>query len=317
MIMKKPFIIFIILLLTGIGLHAQVGINSDGSQPDPSAGLDVKFTNRGILPPRMTNAALGAIANPANGLMVYCTDCGTAGTGAMMMFTNGNWMALGVTCIPQPVSVSVSPSADPVCAGVQVTFTATPVNGGPAPVYLWKINRVVAGTNNPVYSYYPADGDTVTCQVTSSAPCATGNPATTRVYMHVIVNPEVAVYLTASSNLACASAEVTFTATPVNGGVSPAWQWKVNGINAGPNNPVYTYPPVNNDVVTCVLTSSAACASGNPATSNPVTMSMFTTPATPAAGTQIPGQTQVAWNWNSVGGATGYNGCRSPGNLSR
>ena len=32
-------------LVCSIFLHAQVGINTDGSSPHPSAGLDVKFTN--------------------------------------------------------------------------------------------------------------------------------------------------------------------------------------------------------------------------------------------------------------------------------
>ncbi len=97
--MGKSSIIFIALLLIGNQLHSQVSINTDGSQPDPSAGVEVKFNNRGILPPRMTNAEMSTIANPANGLMVYCTDCGATGTGAMMMFKGGSWIAMNVNCI--------------------------------------------------------------------------------------------------------------------------------------------------------------------------------------------------------------------------
>jgi len=51
---------------------AQVRI---GSSPIPSsAQLDVQSTTKGFLPPRMTNAQRLAIASPAVGLMVYCTD---------------------------------------------------------------------------------------------------------------------------------------------------------------------------------------------------------------------------------------------------
>jgi hypothetical protein len=41
---------------------------------DNSAILQVNATNRGFLPPRMTNAQRTAIASPAVGLIVYCTD---------------------------------------------------------------------------------------------------------------------------------------------------------------------------------------------------------------------------------------------------
>jgi len=44
----------IIVLLTTYSLEAQVSISSDGSDPDPSAMLDVKSTDLGMLIPRMT-----------------------------------------------------------------------------------------------------------------------------------------------------------------------------------------------------------------------------------------------------------------------
>ena len=52
-------------------LLAQVGINTDSSNPDPSAGLDVNFNNKGFLPPRMSTTQISAIITPAEGLMVY------------------------------------------------------------------------------------------------------------------------------------------------------------------------------------------------------------------------------------------------------
>lgn len=44
--------------------------------PDPSAALDVSSTSRGFLPPRMTQTQRNAIVSPAQGLMIFCTDCG-------------------------------------------------------------------------------------------------------------------------------------------------------------------------------------------------------------------------------------------------
>ena len=292
-----------LLLLIAVGLfsvtaYAQVAVNADNSQPDPSAGLDVKFTNRGILPPRMTNAALGAIANPANGLMVYCIDCGPSGTGAMMMFTNGNWMAFDVSCIPRPVGVSVSPSENPACIGDQVTYTATPLNGGSAPIYQWKVNRVSMGTNSPVFSYYPSNEDTVACQLTSNVQCATGNPATSRVYMHL--KPFVIVYMSVS-DMGCATTLITFTAIAVNAGTNPVYQWRVNGINVGSDSTSYSYIPVNNDVVSCEVTSTIACAA-----TNSYTVTVVPIPMAPAEGTHVPSANQVVWNWSPVPDAAGY-----------
>ncbi|SDL46441.1 hypothetical protein [Siphonobacter aquaeclarae] len=52
--------------------EAQVGIGTP--TPDASAQLDVKSTTKGALVPRQTTAQRTAIANPADGLLVYDTD---------------------------------------------------------------------------------------------------------------------------------------------------------------------------------------------------------------------------------------------------
>ena len=183
-----------------------------------------------------------------------------------------------ITMVVNPilaVSVSISASSNPFCQGSTVTFTATPTNGGATPSYQWKVNSINVGTNNPVYSYIPANGDNVSCVLNSSVPCPTGNPATSNTLTMVETNNvAVSISIISSVNPVCEGISVTFTATPVNGGSTPIYQWKVNGINTGTNNPIYSYVPVNGDLVTCVLTSNAACVSGNPATSNTVTMTV-------------------------------------------
>ena len=60
-----------ILVFLGLHLSAQVGINTDGSQPDNSAMLDVKSTDKGFLPPRMTTSQMNSIVTPSDGLIVY------------------------------------------------------------------------------------------------------------------------------------------------------------------------------------------------------------------------------------------------------
>ncbi|MCX6303625.1 MAG: hypothetical protein NT040_01530 [Bacteroidetes bacterium] len=91
------------------------------------------------------------------------------------------------------------------------------------------------------------------------------------------VNPllPVSVSIAASAITVCAGTSVTFTATPVNGGTIPAYQWKVNGTSVtGATNSTYAFVPVNGNTITCLLTSNATCTTGNPATSNTVTMTV-------------------------------------------
>jgi hypothetical protein len=275
-----------------------------------------------------------------------------------------------ISCTAVPVSVSIAASANPVCAGTGVTFTATPANGGTTPSFQWKVNGSNAGTNNAAFTYTPVTGDQVSCVLTSSALCITGNPATSgTISMTVnpvltltnsITTPEttvcagtpvtvtcnhnypvsscdwyvngsivshnmeltyvpvnnddimcvcnitpggcwsaptatsnsltmtvnsllpVSISIAASANPVDQGTQVTFTATPVNEGTSPAYQWIVNANNAdNAINAAYTYTPVSGDQVLCVLTSNALCTSGNPANSNTISMVVNTPP--PAA----------------------------------
>lgn len=78
----------------------------------------------------------------------------------------------------------------------------------------------------------------------------------------------VSVNISVSSNPICEGSSAAFTATPVNGGTSPVYQWKLNGTNVGTNMPSYSYIPVNGDILNCELTSSQGCTTGNPAISN-------------------------------------------------
>ncbi len=90
-----------------------------------------------------------------------------------------------------PVSISIAPSANPVCGGIPVTFTAIPINGGGSPGFQWQVNGANAGTNHN-YTYLPVDGDVLSCILTSNEDCVTGNPATSNsIIMSIGEQPDV------------------------------------------------------------------------------------------------------------------------------
>ncbi len=87
--MKKLTLLLAVVLITAMSTMAQVAINTDDTDAHTSTILDVKSTTMGFLPPRMTQAEMDAIANPATGLMVYCTDCAP---GSVRVFDGFNWV---------------------------------------------------------------------------------------------------------------------------------------------------------------------------------------------------------------------------------
>ncbi|WP_264510947.1 T9SS sorting signal type C domain-containing protein [Flavobacterium sp. N1719] len=176
-------------------------------------------------------------------------------------------------------SVNIAASQTTICEGTNVTFTATPTNGGTTPSYQWKVNGNNVGTDSATYaSTSLVNGDVVTVVMISNAtPCVNGTPATSNsISMTVIPSLPASVSIAASTTTICEGTSVTFTATPTNGGTTPSYQWKVNGNNVGTDNALYTTTALQNgDVVTVVMTSNASpCLTGSPATSNSVTMTV-------------------------------------------
>ena len=74
---KKASLIYLLLLTLTTIAQAQIGIGT--ATPASSAKLDVTSTNKGFLPPRMTNIQRDAIVSPVPGLQIWCTNCGLYG----------------------------------------------------------------------------------------------------------------------------------------------------------------------------------------------------------------------------------------------
>src|SRR6202007_117387 len=127
-------------------------------------------------------------------------------------------------------AVTIAASATSICAGGSVTFTASPVNGGAAPVYQWQINGVdVTGQTAATFTSTTLNNnDVVTVIMTSNDPCATPATATSNAVTITTSSVTPAVTIAASATSICTGGSVTFTATPVNGGATPVYQWQVN-----------------------------------------------------------------------------------------
>jgi hypothetical protein len=107
----KRFFLLIPGMISGLAFScAQVGINTDGSSPAPSAILDVKSSDRGFLPPRLSNEQITLISSPAEGLIVYSTT-----EKNLFVFNGTNWKTMdgiikcGLPVIIHHVAGSLAP----------------------------------------------------------------------------------------------------------------------------------------------------------------------------------------------------------------
>lgn len=129
--MKKRLLLSSLLfLILGYGNHVfsqNIGINATGAAPNASAGLDVDFTNKGLLVPRValtaTNAA-GPIAAPTTSLLVYNTA--TAGAAPNNVYPGYYYWngAAWVRQVDQNIRLWVYPPTN-INANTRYTLTAT------------------------------------------------------------------------------------------------------------------------------------------------------------------------------------------------
>ena len=205
--MKQLFFLLVLMIMATSMANAQVGINADNSAPDPSAGLDVKFTDKGMLPPRMTVDQRDAIASPAEGLMVYCTNCGV--NGSLSLFTNGAWRTYTFCNTPSPLagSNSVSPG--------QIIWNWTAVAG--ASGYKW---NTTPGFNSAT------DMGTATTKTETGISC--GTTYTRYVWVYSVCG--ISAPVTLSQTVHASVPTPPTAATNIGTQTSIVWKWHpVNG----------------------------------------------------------------------------------------
>ncbi|MEI6434826.1 MAG: hypothetical protein WCP32_08280 [Bacteroidota bacterium] len=303
--MKNLSNFFIVLgfLLTfhSFFLVAQVGINSNSSAPDNSAMLDVNSTSKGFLPPRMTFEQRNAISNPAEGLIVWCTNCNSDGTAGLCVYQAGKWRNISLGCTT-PVS-SVTGIHNPGVTQVIWNWNTVPIALG----YKWNTTNTYASAT---------DMGSATAKTETGLTCQTNY--TRYVWAYNDCGPSPALTLTQATLQ-------NPMASPPGQGIHAAstnqviWNW-----NTVPGATGYKWSATNNYVtainlgnVTTKTETGLNCNTGYTryvwaydACGNSIatTLTKTTTinPASPVTGTHVPGTILITWNWNTVGDAIGY-----------
>lgn len=190
-----------------------------------------------------------------------------------------NIMVISVGNLGQ-ASVTINASATTICRGQMVTFTATPINGGTTPLYEWRVNgnSVQSGNSNTFTSNTLQQGDIVYVVMTSNDPCVSNQTAVSNQLVISVGTSQASVSLSASATSVCVGQQVTVTATPVNGGSAPNYQWFVNGLPvfSGPQH-TYTVPASAPGTysVYVIMTSNDSCVVVQTATSNTLNINVI------------------------------------------
>jgi hypothetical protein len=205
------------------------------------------------------------------------------------LYAGGYFLASGPNAAPclayfslSGPEISISASSNNVCAGTPITFTTSILNGGNSPQYQWRRNgSIIPGATNSTYATsLLSDGDQIDCILTSSD---AGNPTVTSsaITMNISSGVTPTISISTPNPVVTAGDQITFSASITHGGISPTYQWKVNGNPAGINASTFiTSTLANGSVVSCELTSNLSCVSTANAVSNNITMTVLSCEAT-------------------------------------
>jgi PKD repeat protein len=203
-------------------------------------------------------------------------------------------------------------SVSTICNGQTVTYTNTTTN---SPTTLsWNFGAgaspaTATGVGPHTVTYTGAGNKTV--QLTATNASGSDDEIKTN---FITVNASVTPTVSAATpnTTICAGASALFTATPTNGGTTPAYQWTKNGTNiSGATSATYSTTVIaNNDQFRVVMTSSETCKSAATTTSAPVTMTVTpsVTPTVSAATTN----TTICTGASALFTATPTNGGTTP-----
>ncbi len=229
-----------------------------------------------------TNSATYADATLSNTDVVQCTITSNA-TCPNPLTEISNTIVVDELPIVVPSVAISSDLGNSICAGTSVTFTAVPTNAGVTPSYVWQVNSIPLSETNDTYTTSSlVDGDVVECVFTNNDACAVPASVTSNSIAMTVISlesPSVNITSDAGTPL-CEGTNVTFVANASNVGLSPSYQWEVDGISVGTDSDTYSDATLVNDaIVTCTITSNAPCPTTPTASSNAITMAFDATEA--------------------------------------
>lgn len=206
-------------------------------------------------------------------------------------------------------SISISTPQTAVCEGAPVTFTA--ITDGSPTKYQWKVNGYIVSSNPVLTVTSLKNGDIIYLDASFVNSCGAVKVVTSNAITMTVNSVSPSVSVTSSTTNICSGDNATFTANPVNGGASPHFQWKNNGLPVGDDKINYTTDSLKNgDVISVTLISNAACAVSDPVSSNELTITVnpLVKPAI-----SIQGNTTILLDSSTTISSTIANGGSSPG----
>lgn len=178
----------------------------------------------------------------------------------------GCFTTASFTVNPSPTAFSVTGGGSFCASGSGVSIG---LNGSTTGVNysLWNGASIVAttaGTGAPISFGTFTTAVTYTATAThATTTCAANMLGSATITISTPVVP--AVSIVAPTTTICAGAAATFTASPTNEGITPFYQWYVNGAPTG-TGVAYTYSPASGDVVSVTLYPGGICAVPDSAT---------------------------------------------------
>jgi len=193
---------------------------------------------------------------------------------------------------------SITQNGGCVSTGNPISSTVVNLNPPPAPTVTNVITYCIGATAVPLSAtgssllwYTTGTGGTGSATAPTPSTISTGTTSyyvsqtvlgceSPRARIDVVVSPVIiaSVSILSDNNNVCAGTTVTYTASPINGGTIPTFQWYKGVTPVGTNAATYSYTPANGDMISVVMTSNASpCLAGSPATSNTVTMTVNST----------------------------------------
>lgn len=178
------------------------------------------------------------------------------------------------------VAIQVSSGNNPSCAGNPITFVANGSFGGAQPSYQWMLNGNPVGVDSMYYQGNTfINGDSIVCIYTSNAACmASAVDTSNQLFLTVlpILSPAVTIQVTPSDTVLLGDT-LFFAANSTNGGSGVSYQWLVNGLPVGTDSSAFeSNSLMDGDIVSCQLTSNAACVDTTTVWSNTIPISVYT-----------------------------------------